>query len=135
MSKIGLSCPEYGWATLTINNIEYCISYVTDAGWDILLAAYKNYINKGKEINVTIIDGERDGSFYLIFDNNSLTICSIDDNFCKHYYFISAKNLLTQIYDSISKHVKEWEQFYYNKADSNNDIQHLLERIKYEVMV
>lgn len=136
MSKINLSCPECGWSTLTINDTKYDISYVTNAGWDILAAAFRNYICKGKGANVTIIDGEKSGKFYLIFENNSLTICSTDDDFCKHYYFISAKNLLTQISNSISEHIEEWGHFYCDdEVDSTKDIQTMLRNIKCEVEV
>lgn len=132
MSKIKLSCPENGWATLSINGEEYYISYTTNAAIDILAAAYKNYIGKGRGIFATIIDSEGEGNFYLIFDNSCLTICSADDDYCEHYYFISAKNLLFQIYDSIKGNEETWGHFCCDEIDYTEEIYSWLATIGYE---
>lgn len=126
MTQLTITKPIYGWANLSLNGDEFYISYNTNFGYEILNAAYKNFQDHNS-FQTILLNSEGDGTYYLIFDAGQLTICWTGDNYCKHYFFGSAKELLRQVCRSISLYPKEWDLFYESEGAC---VSSLLDQIK-----
>ena len=135
LTKLTIAEPDYGWSSLKLDNNVYEISYSTDAGVDFLKVAYNNYMNKKKGNVFTIIfDTEEAGCFYFILCNRFLTICSVDEDFVRHYLFDSPKEIMRQVYESIAPYAEAWAHFFYDEnKDSTEEINSLLNLIKEEL--
>lgn len=110
MTQLTISKPVAGWATLKLDDDRYYLSYNTNVAYDILKAAYDNYVLYSAPI-ITTFDSEGDGCFYMIFDHQCISICWCDDNYAKHYYLCSAKEILRQLYAAIKPYENEWCTF------------------------
>lgn len=126
-----LSKPSAGWTVVTIGEMKFDASYMTDIPIDCLTAA-KDYLS-GAPLLALYFDMEVEGDLYVVSDNLGTSVITEtdewDDENCNFKYkiehiSISASTLIREMVMDIKTHADKWANWScFDEYDPNKRVE------------